>query len=69
MMAKKMNRNKTGHTYYRTNSKEAAHEVFNAMKDKKKIPKLDFPKNLIKDEKYANMSMTKFLNKYPEWKP
>ena len=68
MMAHKMRRTETGHTYYRTTSKETAHEIFKSMRDKKKIEKIAYPKNLIKDEKYAKMPMDKFLKKYPEWK-
>lgn len=63
-----MRRTETGHTVYRTDSKKIAHDVFNAMVDKKKIPKIPYPKNLIKDKEYANMPMEKFLKKYPEWK-
>lgn len=70
MMAKKMNRTETGHTYYRTDSKKVAHQVFEAMRDKKKIPKIPYPKNLRReDKKYRSLSMAKFLKKYPEWNP
>lgn len=69
MMARKMARDKTGHTFYRTDSKETAHKIYRAMRDKKKIPKIDYPKSLRRDDKaYRKMPMDKFLKKYPEWK-
>ena len=65
MMAKKMNRTETGHTVYRTSSKKDAHSVFNAMKNKKKIPKISYPENLKrKDKIYRKMSIEDFEKKY-----
>lgn len=70
MMAHKMRRTETGHTPYRTTSKEIAHDIFHAMVNKKKIPKIPYPENLKrKDKEYRGMSMRRFENKYlKDWK-
>lgn len=67
-MAKKMRRDETGHTVYRTDSKKIAYDIFKALKDKKKIPRIPYPKNLIrKNDEYRNMSVSQFEKKHP-WK-
>lgn len=65
MMARKMRRNETGHTVYRTDSKSDAYDIFKAMKDKKKIPKIHYPENLKrKNSEYRSMSIDEFEKKY-----
>ena len=73
MMAKKMISHKRpeSHFIYQSKkhpapTKEGSHDWFEAKRDKKKLPPVP-GRNRKKDEKYANMSMNRFLKKYPEW--
>lgn len=52
-------------------SKEGSHEHFIAKRDKKKLPFTynRMPPTIKKDPKYAKLSMSQFLRKYPEWNP
>lgn len=67
MMARKMASYKRPHCHGRVTSKEGSREWFKAKVDKKKLPPM--PRHIPKDPMYAKMEMTKFLKKYPEWKP
>ena len=57
------------HGYHTT--KEGSHDYFIAKRDKKKLPFHygNMPAEIPKDRAYAKMPMSKFLRKYPEWKP
>ncbi len=70
---KKMMANKMGKITYKGHhchgfrqTKEGAHEVFKARRDKQALP--DHPKPVKKDREYKNMAFKEFIKKYPEWK-